>query len=203
MVKKLQNLIKNEKGSVTVFVLAAMLLFLTTGGIAYMNVSNKTNAQLEQVEKIQEEYAKGTNPEEIEEIYQEAIEEPDKPIDLEVILTPNTKEWTNEDVTVTITYPQGDITSEITITGTEGKDYEISEDGTEVIIKTNNTTITVTVEDDKGNSVIEELTISNIDKKGPSVTYMPDGGTYVKPKNSDAIIKTRITATDVAVKNIF
>ena len=51
--------------------------------------------------------------------------------------------------------------------------------------------ITVTVEDDKGNSVIEELTISNIDKKGPSVTYMPDGGTYVKPKNSDAIIKTR------------
>ena len=90
MVKKLQNLIKNEKGSITVFVLAAMLLFLTTGGIAYMNVSNKTNAQLEQVEKIQEEYAKGTSLEEIEEIYEEAIKEPEKPVELEVTLTPDT-----------------------------------------------------------------------------------------------------------------
>lgn len=113
-----------------------------------------------------------------------------------IILTQNPKDWTNQDVTVKIEYDDritGDKT--ITVTGTEGIDYEIK-DETEVIIKTNNQTITVTVEDESGKEITKEITISNIDKIKPTVTLTPNGGNTVMPDSGEATIKTTLTAAD-------
>lgn len=67
----INKLKKNENGSVTVFVLAAMLLFIMVSSIMYMEVSNKINAQSKRVEKIQEEYEKRSNSDAIETLYNE------------------------------------------------------------------------------------------------------------------------------------
>ena len=47
---------KKENGSVTLFVLIAMLLIVGVLAIIYMQVRQKNNNQMQQIEKIQEEY---------------------------------------------------------------------------------------------------------------------------------------------------
>ena len=53
---KTNRVIKSEKGSITVYVLASMLFMLIMTSTIYMNVSNKTNEQEKQLDKIVEEY---------------------------------------------------------------------------------------------------------------------------------------------------
>ena len=45
-----------EKGSITLFVLVAMLLIIGVLAIIYIQISEKNNNQLKQIERIQEEY---------------------------------------------------------------------------------------------------------------------------------------------------
>lgn len=52
----LKDLKNNEKGSITVFVLATMLLVTGVIFIAYFSMMNKSSSQASQIEKIQEEY---------------------------------------------------------------------------------------------------------------------------------------------------
>ncbi len=59
-----------EKGSITLFVLVAMLLIISVLAIIYIQISEKNNNQLKQIETIQEEYE--TN--DIEQEYLEAVE---------------------------------------------------------------------------------------------------------------------------------
>ena len=113
-----------------------------------------------------------------------------------ITLTPNPSDWTNQDVTVTIDYDDtitGDKT--ITVSGTEGEDYEIIGE-TEVVIKTNDQTITVTVTDETGEEITKEITISNIDKIKPVVTLAPNGSSIAMPDSGSATIKTTLTAED-------
>ena len=113
-----------------------------------------------------------------------------------ITLTPNPSDWTNQDVTVTIDYDDtitGDKT--ITVSGTEGEDYEIIGE-TEVVIKTNDQTITVTVTDETGEEITKEITISNIDKIKPVVTLAPNGNNITMPDSGSATIKTTLTAED-------
>ena len=55
ILKKLKN---NERGSITVFVLATMLLVTGVIFIAYFSMMNKSSSQERELDKIQEEYNK-------------------------------------------------------------------------------------------------------------------------------------------------
>ena len=67
-VKELIN-INTEKGSVTLFVLIAMIFFLVILGYQYINVKNKEIIQEKELIKIQESYEK--DKDEIQRIYEE------------------------------------------------------------------------------------------------------------------------------------
>jgi hypothetical protein len=81
MEKLKKKFLKNEKGSITVYVLASMLFMLITTSTIYMNVSNKTNEQEKQLDKIVEEY-KSDQPgqpdyKKLEDVYNEEINKKD------------------------------------------------------------------------------------------------------------------------------
>ena len=116
----------------------------------------------------------------------------------QITITPDIEleEWTNGDVTVKVDFgdnlTQG---NKVTITGEEGKDYIINEDGS-ITIKTNGTTITVEGKDEAGNVITNTITIQNIDKTAPVVTLSPNGGGFTLPSQGTAKINTTLTATD-------
>ncbi len=58
-----------EKGSITLFVLIAMLLIISVLSIIYIQISEKNNNQLKQIERIQEEY----NATNIDQSYQKQL----------------------------------------------------------------------------------------------------------------------------------
>ena len=62
---------KKENGSVTLFVLIAMLLIVAVLTIIYMQVREKNNNQAHQIEKIQEEYQSGNSS--LDSIYNNAL----------------------------------------------------------------------------------------------------------------------------------
>lgn len=81
MEKLKKKFLKNEKGSITVYVLASMLFMLIMTSTIYMNVSNKTNEQEKQLDKIVEEY-KSDQPgqpdyKKLEDVYNEEINKKD------------------------------------------------------------------------------------------------------------------------------
>ena len=91
-----------EKGSVTLFVLVSMLIFITVLMLGYSNYMNKSSNQKMQIKEIEKEY--DVNDEEMEEIYYEIEEKLPVSITLykptgEVY---NVEEWTNQDLTLEI-----------------------------------------------------------------------------------------------------
>ena len=66
--------LKEEKGSVTMFVVAVMIFVVTILGITYINVLNKLSAEDKKINKIQNEYGSQN----IEEEYQRALEQQNK-----------------------------------------------------------------------------------------------------------------------------
>ena len=54
--KLLNKIKKDEKGSITVFVLSTMLVVVGVVFTMYFSMMNKTASQKQQLEKIQEEY---------------------------------------------------------------------------------------------------------------------------------------------------
>ena len=64
--------LKQEKGSVTLFVLVAMLLFCVILLLAYMNISNRNTEQMNNLRKIQSEYSKTQKS--IDEIYENTVD---------------------------------------------------------------------------------------------------------------------------------
>ena len=69
MKRKRKFKLKNERGSVTLFVLIAMLFFLIVGLIIFMSNMNNSTSQQRDVKKIQSEY--NVNTSELDEIYNE------------------------------------------------------------------------------------------------------------------------------------
>ena len=69
MKERREKLRRGERGSVTLFVLVAMLFFLIVLVLSYVGILNKKQAQIKQIEKIQREYL--TAPELIENLYEE------------------------------------------------------------------------------------------------------------------------------------
>ncbi len=65
---------KNEKGSITLFVVLAMLFIISIVFIAYTQMTNINIAQEKDIEKIMSEYQKNSNLKAMEERYQEIVE---------------------------------------------------------------------------------------------------------------------------------
>ncbi len=64
---KLKSKIREQKGSITLYVLTSMLLFTIVILALYVNTSNKTQAQQRELEKIQQTYKQ----DDINEIYKQ------------------------------------------------------------------------------------------------------------------------------------
>ena len=113
----------------------------------------------------------------------------------------STTEWTNQDITATITYP--DVTTSNTRKAGYGTTLANAQtSASSAIAPTTNVTVTAngyvyaTATDSAGNVITASRQITNIDKTAPTVTLSPNGGSYAKPTSGNATIKTTITATD-------
>ncbi len=70
ILKKLKN---NQRGSVTVFVLATMLIVVGILVVAFFYSVNKTTAQMEELNKIQQEYNQTSNDSAMDQAYDKDI----------------------------------------------------------------------------------------------------------------------------------
>ena len=100
--------------------------------------------------------------------------------------------WTNGNVTVTINYPTEVVTKQYSTDGTTWNTYTAP-----VVVSVNGTTIYAKGLDAGGNQTVQAtLTVSNIDKVVPTVTFGTNGNTtYVKSAS------TTVTASDNAAIN--
>ena len=71
MDKKIKKLMKEERGSITVFVVTTMLFLIMALTILFMSISNKNTAQRRDIKSI----ASGYESEDIDNIYQKTYEE--------------------------------------------------------------------------------------------------------------------------------
>ena len=72
--KNFKNIIKNEKGSVTLFVLIAMIFFLIVTISIYVNSQSKLQAQNAEIEQIRKNYEKNNYSEYLEHTYNDLTE---------------------------------------------------------------------------------------------------------------------------------
>ncbi len=56
MINDIKKFVKQEKGSITLFVLSAMLFFVTILTLTYMSQVDKVNNQKKQIEQVQAQY---------------------------------------------------------------------------------------------------------------------------------------------------
>ncbi len=66
----MKNKISNSKGSITLFVLISVLFFLVVVSGIYIGVSNRTQKQERDIQKIQQVYEK----ENVDDLYNKSIE---------------------------------------------------------------------------------------------------------------------------------
>ncbi len=181
--------LNEEKGSITVYVLVTMLLMISVLTIVYFQASQKNNAQLKELEKIQQEYQ--TSIEDLDDNYSEIIDKNDMEIYI-VLTTPDGKQydinqWTNQDLKLKIFYPKG-------VSDDEKYYYKNGErlKYTENEIIEDNCTIRVEYEDKE-----KEVQITKIDKILPTVTLNPNGGNgTITEGQTKATVSTKIEAVD-------
>ena len=118
-----------------------------------------------------------------------------------ITINQSTTTWTNQNITVTITYPS------VTTSSTRKAGYgttlaNAQTAATSATAPTTSVTVTAngyvyaTATDTAGNVITASKQITNIDKVVPTVTLSPNGGSYAKPTSGNATIKTTITAAD-------
>ena len=118
-----------------------------------------------------------------------------------IAIKTSTTEWTNKDITATITYP--DVTTNstrkagygTTLANAQTASNSTTAPTTSVTVSANGY-VFATATDSAGNVVTSSKQITNIDKTLPTVTLSPNGGSYAKPTSGNATIKTKITASD-------
>ena len=178
---------KNEKGSITLYVLVAMLLMISVLTIVYMQINQKNTNQLKELSSIQKEYQ--INNKNMDDNYEEIIDKNNIYISL---YTADGKlydinQWTNQSLSLKIYYPQESL----------NEDKYYYKDGekikyTENEIIENNCTVKVEYEGE-----IKEVQIAKIDKILPTVTLEPDGGDKtISVGNTTANISVKVEATD-------
>ena len=187
MGQKIKKMLISEKGSITVLVVAAMLFMIVILALSFMGMSNKTSTQMSNIKQIEAEYA---SEQDIEQVYKETIETIDRVG--EIVLTPNTTEWTNQDITVTVDYQK-----QLTEKRMAGVGSANTPNANSVIV-TENATVFAEAYTRDGYKRKASLTIRNIDKVKPTAVIRTNGGSYVMPTKSDkATIKTRVNVSDL------
>ena len=187
MGQKIKKLLTSEKGSITVLVVAAMLFMIVILALSFMGMSNKTSTQMSNIKQIEAEYA---SEQDIEQVYKETIETIDRIGD--ITITPNTTEWTNSDVTVTIEYQK-----QLTENRRAGIGSADTPNATSLTLTENGTVYAEAYTKD-GHRRKASLQIKNIDKVKPTAIIRTNGGSYVMPTKGDkATIKTRVNASDL------
>ena len=116
-----KKIFKSEKGSITLFVLLAILFFLIVMFSIFINSSNKNMIQSSEIDKIKEEYQESVDN--IDQIYDDTASKPEKP-------TPG--EGTDFDMSNGV----------IEIEFLEGTSYNITQTPNHPILKTGMTAIT-------------------------------------------------------------
>ena len=185
--EKIRKTLINEKGSITLYVLIAMILFLMIILFFYMQISSKNSMELQQLKEIQKEYESS----DIDGVYQEE----ELNYRGEVIVTFYTpdgekydiNEWTNQDIIVKIIYPY-DVKDEDKYYYVDGqkKPYTDNE-----VIKENCTIAT----EYEGKE--QEIHITKIDKTPATVKFNKNGEEYILGEGeTEREISTTITADD-------
>lgn len=180
---------KNEKGSITLYVLVAMLLMISVLTIVYMQINQRNNNQLKEISNIQREYQ--TNDSIMDDNYNEIIDKGDVEIYI-VLTTPDGKQydinqWTNQDLNLKIYYPEG-VSDDEKYYYKDGEKLKYTEN--EII--EDNCTIRAEYRD-----VEKEVKVTKIDKILPTVTLEPNGGDKtISVGNTTANISVKVEGED-------
>ena len=179
------NKLKREKGSVTLFVLIAMIFFLVVLFTWYSSAKNKLIEQEKEIKIIQNEY----NTEGIDQKYSDTISNLDLNVAISLYKETGEKysvsEWTNKNLKLQIYYPD-DVTE-------EEKYYYINGVKTPYVensLITENCTISVKYKDKT-----KQVKISRIDKIPPTVQIFPNGAD-IRTSNETETITTQVKGTD-------
>ena len=183
----LKNRLNNEKGSITLYVLVTMMLFLMVVLFLYMQTRSKNSTQLQQLSEIQKEYESSN----IDDTYQEEESEYRGEI-IVTFYTPDGErydinEWTNQDIIVKITYPH-DVKDEDKYYYIDGEKRPYTDNE---VIKENCTIST----EYKGKE--QEIHITKIDKDPATVEFNKNGEEYILGEGeTETEITTTVTADD-------
>ena len=185
----MNNLKKSQKGSITVFVLASMLFMLIVIMLSYVGISNKTNTQVRETKKIQEEYSVEKSL--LDKEYKDTVERLDIGIYINLYKSSGKKyyveEWTNEDLTMKVNYPDQSSTINVYIDG-----KQVLYDNKNGYKITKNCTIKA-----ESNGKVAEIKVTKIDKEKPTIDLENAGGVFVLPTGgSNGRIKATISAQD-------
>ena len=185
----INNLKKSQKGSITVFVLASMLFMLIVIMLSYVGISNKTNTQVRETKKIQEEYSVEKSL--LDKEYKDTVERLDIGIYINLYKSSGKKyyveEWTNEDLTMKVNYPDQSSTINVYIDG-----KQVLYDNKNGYKITKNCTIKA-----ESNGKVAEIKVTKIDKEKPTIDLENAGGVFVLPTGgSNGRIKATISAQD-------
>lgn len=200
---------KNERGSVTLFVLIAMIFFLTAGIAIYIANVNSGMSQQKDVKKIQSEY---DDTGDLDTVYDEQISEMEQKLTLVVKYMDTSGNyqiyqdgtWINNKIAkiedgnvqlqLTVNWPDGssNSTKEIDIDGIKSESTE-SDGKTWTMEKSKTYTITAKVNDKTLGKTTVKIDIDNpyIEK------YSPKSNGLIKKDTTDTvIIKTEVTPKD-------
>ncbi|MBO4293159.1 MAG: InlB B-repeat-containing protein [Clostridia bacterium] len=212
----------SEKGSVTLFVLIAMLFFLMIGMMIFIINMNAETAQKRDVEKIKSEYSANTNETDLEQMYQEAKQRQMGTFFIKLIdkfgVIYNSGEWVNETwlnsenyrlpLTVEPSFPAGLTNIDVTVRDDiNGGNVVIKDTNTikQMAIGTKSTTTDLLV-DEGQYTITNNIDSTNeikvkIDVTKPVVNTISGGEVWIVPDGTDTTLDVSITATDPAVAN--
>lgn len=200
---------KNQKGSITLFVLVAILFFLIVVLSVYTSNQNKKITQLGQVDKIIKDYEKDV--ENIDQIYEDEINE-GAGIDFETNFIKSSSinsgnkiyydidSWTNEDIVVEIVLKDETFGPDVQIiiksdsTGLENI-YTYDEAKNNEVIITENSEVIIKIKDEE-----KEYHLTKFDKEKPIVSYESffekDGSKYTSGSWTNKETYTKIQAIE-------
>ncbi len=167
----MNNKLKNEKGSITLYVLISMVFFIVVVYGVYFNTTNKAQKQNKEIEKIQKQYEK----EDINDLYEKTMNQNDTGIS-NISITLNTNAKSNS-VKATITYPtgvekrKGAYGDNLANAQKNAENSTNSDSITQIIDVSQNGYIFAIAEDRKGNKITKNIEITNIVSKVSNIKY--------------------------------
>ena len=172
--------LKGEKGSVTLFVLIAMIFFLTVGITVYIANVNSKQSQEKEISKIQYEYGKNND---LNTIYNEQVDKVQQKLLITVIDSVGNKyiekTWTNKaPLTVEVNWPDGTSDANKVITVKDLDENVLYNKLTENEINkqkilSQSCILTTTL---NGTTVSVKILV---DTTAPTIKIDPDTGTYI------------------------